>query len=119
VRQFGFPYGIDATGQTATADSDAHIRQLIEQVLFTAPQERVNRPTFGSGLLNLLFAPNSNEVASATQFLVQGALQQVLADRVTVDMVTATSDEGSITVVVRYTIKPSGIKSSAEFTRSI
>ena len=49
-------------------------------MLFTAPGERVNRPDFGSGLLQLVFAPNSDELAGATQFLVQGALQQWLGD---------------------------------------
>ena len=65
--------------------SDDHIRDLIEQVLFTAPGERVNRPNFGSGLLQLVFAPNSDELAAATQFLVQGALQQWLGDLIQVE----------------------------------
>ena len=50
-----FPYHFDSHGRTAAIDYDAHIRDLIEQVLFTAPGERVNRPDFGSGLLRLVF----------------------------------------------------------------
>ena len=72
------------------ADDD-HIRDLIEQVLFTAPGERVNRPTFGSGLMQLVFAPNSDELATATQFLVQGALQQWLGDVVQVEAVAVSA----------------------------
>ena len=45
----------------ATSDDD-HIRDLIEQVLFTSPGERVMRPDFGAGLLALVFEPNSVEL---------------------------------------------------------
>ena len=85
--QVDFPYHVDARGRTAPATDDDHVRDLIEQVLFTAPGERVNRPTFGSGLLQLVFAPNSDELATATQFLVQGALQQWLGDLIEVEAV--------------------------------
>ena len=54
-----YPYQFDARGHTATADEDAWIRGLIEQVLFTAPGERVMRPDFGCGLAQLVFAPNT------------------------------------------------------------
>ena len=54
-----FPLAFDGTGRTALADRDAHIRQMIEQLLFTEPGERVMRPTFGCALLQLVFAPNS------------------------------------------------------------
>ncbi len=59
-----FPFHIDGRGRTAApADSDTHLRELIEQLLFTNPGERLNRPDFGSGLLQLVFAPNSTELA--------------------------------------------------------
>ena len=74
------PYRFDARGRTAETTTSEHIRDLIEQVLFTAPGERVNRPDFGCGLQRLVFAPNSDELAAASQFLVQGALQQWLGD---------------------------------------
>ena len=56
-----FPFHSDSRGRTATTDDDDHIRDMIEQFLFTNPGERVNRPDFGSGLLQLVFAPNSPE----------------------------------------------------------
>ena len=70
--QIDHPFHLDNRGRTAETGRDDHIRDLIEQVLFTSPGERVNRPTFGCGLTQLLFAPNSPELAAATQFLVQG-----------------------------------------------
>ena len=71
-----FPYHFDGRGRTADDRRADHIRDLIEQVLFTAPGERVMRPDFGSGLLALVFEPNSTALAATTQMLVQGALQQ-------------------------------------------
>lgn len=94
-----FPFHADARGCTARADEPTHIRELIEQVLFTAPGERVNRPTFGSGLLQLVFDPNRQEVATATQMLVQSSLQQWLGDRIAVE--DATVEGGDATLVVR------------------
>ena len=78
VGELDFPYRFDGRGRTATADADDHIRDLIEQVLFTSPGERVMRPDFGSGMLALVFEPNSTALAATTQILVQGALQQHL-----------------------------------------
>ena len=85
MQQIAYPYHIEGRGRTATTDPDSHIRDLIEQVFFTSPGERVNRPTFGGGLLELVFAPNSDALAAATQFLVQGALQQWLGDLIPVE----------------------------------
>ena len=83
-----FPFHFDSRGRTAATDDADHIRDLIYQVLFTAPGERVMRPGFGSGLLQFVFAPNSVVLAATTQFLVQGALQQWLGDLIVVEALT-------------------------------
>ena len=75
-----FPFRMDETGRTATTDVDDHVRDMIYQVLFTSPGERVDLPNFGCGLLQLVFAPNSDTLAAATQLLVQGSLQKWLGD---------------------------------------
>src|SRR4028118_1316131 len=75
-----FPFHFDARERTALTGDDDHIRDMIEQLLFTNPGERVNRPDFGSGLLQMVFAPNSPEIAAALQFTVQASLQQWLGD---------------------------------------
>jgi phage baseplate assembly protein W len=97
-----FPYQFDGRGRTAEASLSDYVRQLVEQVLFTAPGERVNLPDFGSGLLQLPFAPNSLEMAAATQFTVQGALQKWLGDSIKVISVTASAVEEQLTVTVTY-----------------
>jgi len=112
-----YPYHIDARGRTASIDDDGHIRDMIEQVLFTSPGERVNRPTFGSGLMQLVFAPNSPELAAATQFLVQGALQQWLGDLILVDLVEATAEDSSLRVTIQYTVRRTNERQTVQFAR--
>jgi phage baseplate assembly protein W len=115
--QIDFPFDLDGRGRTAATDADDHIRDMIEQVLFTAPGERVNRPGFGSGLLQLVFAPNSDELAAATQFLVQGSLQQWLGDLIDVEAVEAESVDSTLRVTVRYVVRRDGERRVAEFNR--
>ena len=117
MMQINFPYQFDERGRTAETGPDSHIRDLIEQVLFTTPGERVNRPTFGSGLMQLVFQPNSNELAATVQFLVQGALQQWLGDLIEVNGVQVTSQESTVSVVIVYTIRRTQERQTAQFSR--
>jgi hypothetical protein len=114
-----FPYQFDTRGRTAQIDYDAHIRDLIEQVLFTAPGERVNRPDFGSGLLRLVFAPNSDQLAATTQYLVQGSLQQYLGDLIQVDAVEVENEDSTLRVTVRYLVRQTQTLRTAEFTKGV
>lgn len=120
MSDIAFPWSIDARGRTAGDDRsvDDHVRDLIEQVLLTSPGERVNRPTFGSGLLQLVFAPTGDEVAAATQLLVQGALQEALGDVIAVEAVTATSVDSTLSVTVVYALRSTGERQTAQFERS-
>jgi uncharacterized protein len=99
-----FPYQFDGRGRTREAALPDYVTQLIEQVLFTSPGERVNLPDFGSGLLQLPFAPNSVEMAAATQFAVQGALQKWLANYIKVQSVVASAQDAILKVSVTYTL---------------
>ena len=99
-----FPYRVDARGRTAGADLDAHVRDLIEQVVFTSPGERVNRPTFGSGALQMVFAPNSDALAAAAQFTLQGALQLWLGDRARVEAVQVENDDATLRITIQYVV---------------
>jgi uncharacterized protein len=115
MTQYSFPFGIDGQGRTATASEADHIKQLVRQVLFTTLGERVNRPTFGSGVNQLVFAPNSSELASATQYLVQGALQQWLGSIIHVESVKVTNEESTLHVVVQYVVRRTQHRELAEF----
>ena len=87
------------------ADPERHIRDLVEQVLLTSPGERVNRPTFGTGLRQLIFAPANSEVAMATQYMIQGALQQWLGDLVKVEAVSVEAQDTRLEVTVHYLVR--------------
>lgn len=116
---FAYPYHLDGRGRTAQATDDAHIRQMIEQVLFTAPGERVNRPTFGTGLLQLVFAPNSQELGAATEFMIQGALQQWLGEVIQVESVQVKAEDSTIRVRVQYLVKRNRRRQVTTFERAI
>jgi uncharacterized protein len=115
--QIDYPYHIEGRGRTATTSEDDHIRDMIEQVLFTSAGERVNRPDFGSGVMQLVFAPNSGELAAATQFLVQGALQQWLGDLIQVEAVQVESEDATLRVVVQYLVRRTRERKVAQFSR--
>jgi phage baseplate assembly protein W len=103
-----FPLHFDERGRTAGRSHDDHIRDMIELVLFTNPGERVNRPDFGSGLLQLVFAANSPEVAAALQFTLQAALDRWLGDVIEVRDLEVTSEDSRLTVDISYAIRRTG-----------
>jgi phage baseplate assembly protein W len=117
MSQVDYPFSFDNRGRTSDTTADDHIRDLVEQVLFTSPGERVNRPTFGCGLNQLVFAPNSPELAAATQFLVQGALQQWLGDLIVVDAVEVESVDASLRVTISYLVRRTQTRQTAVFTQ--
>jgi phage baseplate assembly protein W len=111
-----FPFRIDGRGRIALTPDDDHVRDLIRQVLFTNPGERVNRPDFGCGLAQLVFAPNSSVLATATQFLVMGALQRWLATVIEVDGVEIVADEERLEITVAYVQRATGERRIDLFT---
>lgn len=108
-----FPYRIDGSGRTAGIDDAGHVRDLIEQVLFTAPGERVMRPDFGAGLLQLVFEPNSVAIASTAQVLVQSSLQQHLSHLLAVEDVRIGHVDGVLCVQVDYRLLRDGSAATA------
>ena len=112
-----FPYQFDGRGCTREDDEAAWIRGLIEQLLFTTPGERVMRPEFGSGLAQLVFGPNSPELAATTRFLVQSALQQWLSGLISVEAVEVSAVDASLTVSVQYVILRTDTRVQDTFSR--
>jgi hypothetical protein len=119
MTRIGYPYRIDHRGRTATVDLDAHVRDLVEQVLFTAPGERVNRPSFGTTLRQALFAPNSQELGAAIEHMVHGALQQWLSKEIRVEGVEVSAEESTLEVRVRYVIVRNQQPKEARFVREV
>lgn len=114
-----FPFDFDRQGLTATTLEDDHVRQMIDQLLFTAPGERVNRPNFGSGLMQLVFAPNSNQMAAALQASAQAALQQWLGDVIEVHDLEVTNEDSRLYVQLDYSIIKTDERRSDTFVREL
>jgi phage baseplate assembly protein W len=113
-----FPLHFDDKGRTALTDEDDHIRDMIEQLLFTNPGERVNRPNFGSGLLGMVFEPNSPELAATLEFGMQAAIQRELGDLVELRALDVTSDEANLRVLVQYVVRRTGETRTETIERS-
>lgn len=113
-----FPFHFDGRGRTAITDDDDHIRDMIEQLLFTNPGERVNRPDFGSGLLQMVFAPNSPELAATLQFTMQAALQKYLGDLIDLQALQVSAEDSKLNVTVKYLVKRSSETRTQTFIRS-
>lgn len=113
------PFGFDARGRTAVSDDGERIRDAIRAVLFTAPGERVNRPDFGCGIRQLVFAPLSETLAATTQHLVQGSLLRWLSDLIRVEAVDVRTEDSTLFITVTYTINASSTRQSAQFKRVI
>lgn len=111
--QVAFPYHLDKRGLTATSDLEEHIEDMLEQLLFTRPGERVNRPDFGCGLLGTVFGPNSPAIGAALEVTIGAAVQQWLGDEIQIGTLTVTSAESTIEVTISYTIRATGAVAAA------
>jgi phage baseplate assembly protein W len=112
-----YPFHFAPDGRTASTTDEDHVRDMIEQFLFTSPGERVNRPEFGSALLQMVFAPNSLELASTLQFTVQAGLQQWLGDVIEVQSLAVESEDATLRVELAYVIRATGETRTETFVR--
>src|SRR5262249_3925503 len=107
-RFLDYPYSVSSTGVPKLSSADDHMRDLIIQVLFTIPGERVNLPEFGVGVQQLVFAPNNDMLRASAQFLISSNLQRWMGDRIDVNQVSVSSQPGEEEVVlieITYTVK--------------
>ncbi|MEK6321054.1 MAG: GPW/gp25 family protein [Acidobacteriota bacterium] len=114
-----FPFHFNGRGSTATTGDDDHIRDMLEQLLFTSPGERVNRPDFGSGLLKMVFAPNSKELASTLQGAVQAAIQRWLGDLIELQKLEVTAEESTLSLELSYLVRRTNELRTAELSRRV
>jgi phage baseplate assembly protein W len=114
-----YPFQFDSRGHTAAATDEDHIRQMIEELIFTSPGERVNRPDFGSGLMQMVFASNSPELAATIQFTLQAAIQHWLGDIVTVQDLEVESVHSTLIVDLKYVIRKTSQEQTATFSRPV
>ena len=114
-----YPFHIDSRGRTASCNDAAHVRDMLEQLLFTNAGERVNRPDFGSGLMQLVFAPNSPELAAALQFTMRAAIQQWLGDVLELQLLEVESIDAVLRITIRYALRRTGEVRTDTIERSV
>lgn len=114
-----YPFEIDGSGRTATTDYDDHIRDMIEQLLFTNPGERVNRPDFGSGLLKMVFAPNSSGLASTLQGAVQAAIQRWLGDLIELKTLEVQAENSTLSLTLSYLVRQTNEIRTTDISRAV
>jgi uncharacterized protein len=102
-----YPFGIDSALGRLQEEPDyaEHVEQLIKQVIFTTPGERINRPDFGCGLKRMLFAPNNQVSATLTQVTIFEALNRWLSSAIRVDEVRVQAMDEKLEVRIAYTLK--------------
>jgi len=107
---YAFPFRIDpASGQAAQTPYQAHVDQMIRQVLLTSPGERIDLPEFGCGLRQLIFAPHSSALDATTNLIVLQALNRWMAgiikvQKVQVVPVESTDDPAQLQIQIQYTM---------------
>jgi len=116
--QIDYPYRFDHRRRTASTDYDDHVRDMIEQFLLTEPGERVNRPDFGGGVAQLVFAPNSPELGAALQFSLRAGLQRWLGDVIEVTDLAVTSEDSTLTIDISYRLRATGQERTDRFERA-
>jgi phage baseplate assembly protein W len=104
-------------GMAARSSRDEHIREMIEQVLFTMPGERVMHPDFGVGVERLVFETEGIEITSAAQSLIASSLQRWLGDVIAVHEVSVAAEQSTITVDVAYELVETRELRKERFTR--
>ncbi len=119
MTQIAFPLQFDGRGRCADRSYALHIRDMLEQLIFTSPGERVNRPEFGSGVLQLLFAPNSPELAATVQFTLQAAIGRWLGDVIEVQDLNVSAVDSTLSIKISYVIRQSGETDQARFSQQL
>ena len=113
------PFQIGDLGAPRTALRGVAVRQQIEQLLFTLPGERVNRPDFGCGVQRLVFSGAADEAAIATEYVIRVALQRYLAEVITTDAVRVTVSDATLFIDVLYTLQETGDELAETFRRPL
>ncbi len=109
-----FPFDFDGAGRAARTSPDDHVRDMIYQLLFTNPGERVDLAGLRLRIAADGLSPNSEALAAATQLLVQGSLQQWLGDVIAVQQLEVSNQDERLTIDLVYVRRDSGQQVQAQ-----
>lgn len=120
-RSLAFPFSIGDLGTPRTSGRLRALREQIEQLLFTLPGERVNRPRLGCGVQRLVFSGASAEAAAAAEYVIQVNLREHLGDAIEVDAVRVTADpeQATLFIDILYTVRETGEERADSFRRPL
>lgn len=120
-RSLAFPFSIGDLGAPRSSGRRRALREQIEQLLFTLPGERVNRPRFGCGVQRLVFSGASPEAAASAEYVIGVNLREHLEDAIAVDAVrvTADPDQATLLIDVLYTVRETGEERADSFRRAL
>ena len=76
-------------------------------------------PDFGSGLLSLVFSPNSPELAAAMQTLMQAAIERWLGDLIEIQTLDVTSEDSTLRITLQYLLRLTGELRTSTFEQII
>jgi phage baseplate assembly protein W len=112
-RFLDLPVDVGPTGALRTTGGEDHLRDLVLQVLFTDPGERVNRPDFGCGVRRLAFSAGNDVLRATARFLISQNLERWLGDRLTVEQVDVQVEPGEeevLRITVVYVVRQTGAR---------
>lgn len=118
-RSLYFPFQVSDLGLPRTAPRSTAIRQQLEQLLFTMPKERVNRPDFGIGVQRLVFAGASPETAAATEYVIGVSIRKFMGDVVRLDGVRVTVEDATLFIDILYAELDTGAEQVESFSRPL
>jgi uncharacterized protein len=112
-----FPFTIKPDGPQTSSRID-HVREQIEQLLFTSPKERVFRPEFGAGIRRLVFEPNSTALWNITHKQLLSSLAEALHGEVeakTLD-VQLEQQDSKLVILISYKLAAINRQETQAFT---
>src|SRR3954454_15137096 len=107
IHSIHYPFAIDKGLGTLAEEPDysQHVEQMIKQILFTNPGERINRPDFGCGIRRMVFAPNSDVTANVTQVMIHQALEKWMGNLIEVADVKTNANNETLEIKIVYILK--------------
>jgi phage baseplate assembly protein W len=119
TRSLFFPFQVGDLSAPKTANRTQAIRQQLDQLLFTVPGERVNRPDFGCGVQKLVFGPASPQAARTAEYTIKVNIQKFLGTLITADAVQVTTDDATLFIDILYTVKATNEERAETFRRPL
>ncbi len=118
-RSLYFPFHLGDLGTPRTVGSAQVVRQQLEQLLFTVPGERYNRPRFGCGVQRLVFSGANPETAAAAEYVIRLNVQEHLGELVQLDAVKVTAEDATLFIDILYTVRATREERAETFRRPL